>query len=256
MKLFGGLLVLFALLASPVSAREPLRIAAAADLKFAMDEILRLYAARDRDARIDVVYGSSGQFRTQIEQNAPFDLYFSADIAYPRALAAKGLAASAVQPYAVGRLVLWSAQDDARALSLADLRRAEFTRIAIANPRHAPYGQRAEEALRKAGVWETVMPRLVYGENIAQAAQFVQSGNAQVGIIALSLALDPALRGAYTLIPESLHAPLVQGFIITRRAADKPEARRFAAFITGAEARAVMSRHGFRLPDQSAAAAP
>ena len=252
MKRLRSLVLLFALLASPLSAREPLRIAAAADLKFAMDEIVRRYAEHDRATRIDVVYGSSGQFKTQIEQQAPFDLYFSADIAYPRALAAKGLAASVVQPYAVGRLVLWGAQYDARALGLGDLRRTEFARIAIANPRHAPYGQRAEEALRAAGVWDAVMPRLVYGENIAQAAQFVQSGNAQLGIIALSLALDPALasQGGYTLIPESLHAPLLQGFIITRRAAGKAEARRFAEFITGTEARAVMSRYGFRLPGE------
>ncbi len=144
----------------------------------------------------------------------------SADIAYPRALAQAGFAASPVQPYAVGRLVLWSATRDARQLRLSHLTDPKITRIAIANPKHAPYGQRAVEALRAAGVWSQVESKLVYGDNIAQTAQFVQTGNAQVGIIALALAVNPTLsrQGGHWLIPDHLHSPLAQGFVVTKRA--------------------------------------
>jgi molybdate transport system substrate-binding protein len=136
-------------------------------------------------------------------------------------------------------------------MTLADLADPSIRKIAIANPMHAPYGKRAEEALKTAGLWEEVQAKLVYGENIAQAAQYVQSGNAQVGIIALSLALGPELakQGSYALIPDKLHQPLEQGFIITKRAADNSLAQAFARFVAGKEARAIMTRYGFVLPD-------
>lgn len=244
--------------AGALHAGEPLRVAAAADLKFCMDEIATAFRKTQPDAAIEVIYGSSGKFQTQIRQGAPFDLYFSADIAFPRELAREGLAASEVRPYAVGRIVLWSTQLDATKLSLADLTGAGIRKIAIANPQHAPYGRRAEEALRAAGVWEAVEPRLVYGENIAQTAQFVQSGNAQIGIIALSLALNPELasRGGYTLIPDRLHEPLEQGFIITKRAAGNALAMSFADYIGSAQARGVMTRYGFALPGEQTGARP
>jgi molybdate transport system substrate-binding protein len=192
-----GLSVLLATsaLLPAAQAGERITVAAAADLKFALDEIVADFRSARPDDAVEVVYGSSGKFATQIRQGAPFDLYFSADIAYPRALEAEGLALGPTRPYAVGRIVLWSRTQDARALRLQDLADPALGRIAIANPRHAPYGKRAEEALRAAGVWDAVQPRLVQGENIAQTAQFVQTGNAAVGIIALSLALNPALAG-------------------------------------------------------------
>jgi molybdate transport system substrate-binding protein len=234
-------------------AEEKITIAAAADLKFALDEIVVLFKSTHPAAQIETIYGSSGKFSTQIRQGAPYDIYFSADIAYPRALKAEGLAASEVQPYALGRIVLWSPSRDAGKMTLADLADTSIRKIAIANPQHAPYGKRAEEALRAAGVWEKVEPKLVYGENVAQAAQFVQTGNAQVGIIALSLALSPELakQGGYALIPEQLHQPLEQGFIITRRAADNALAQAFARFVAGKEARTIMTRYGFALPGES-----
>jgi molybdate transport system substrate-binding protein len=233
-------------------AEEKLTIAAAADLKFALDEIVVLFKRAHPSAQIETIYGSSGNFSTQIRQGAPYDIYFSADIAYPRALMAEGLAASEVQTYGVGRIVLWSSSRDAGKMTLADLADPSIHKIAIAHPRHAPYGKRAEEALKAAGVWKKVEAKLVYGENIAQTAQYVQSGNAQVGIIALSLALSPELAklGGYALIPGKLHQPLEQGYIITRRAADNMLARDFTAFITGGEARAIMSRYGFVLPGE------
>lgn len=238
--------------AQTAQAGEKITIAAAADLKFALDEIVVLFGKAHPADRVETIYGSSGKFQAQIRLGAPFDLYFSADIAYPRALKAEGFAASEVQPYAVGRIVLWSPSRDAGRMTLADLADPAIRKIAIANPKHAPYGKRAEEALRAAGVWEKVEPKLVYGENIAQTAQFVQTGNAQAGIIALSLALSTELskQGGYALIPDNLHQPLEQGFIITQRAAANPLAQAFARFMMGHEARTVMTRYGFALPGE------
>ena len=250
-RLFAALIVLAALSVVPAAgAGERIIVAAASDLRFALDEIVADFQRTHPGGTIEVVYGSSGKFATQIRQGAPFDLYFSADIAYPRALEAEGLAHGTTRPYALGRIVLWSATRDARALELKDLADPASGRIAIANPRHAPYGKRAEEALRAAGVWAAVQPRLVQGENIAQTAQFVQTGNATVGIIALSLALNPELarQGGYRLIDTALHAPLEQGFMLTRAAAGKPLAKAFAEFIGSAPARAVLQRYGFELP--------
>ena len=235
---------------SPALCADAITIAAAADLKFAMDQIIADFMQDNADASVEVVYGSSGTFNAQITQGAPFDLYFSADISYPRELEAAGWAASPVRPYAIGRIVLWSSSVDASTLALSDLTEARFRRIAIANPRHAPYGKRAEEALRAAGVWEQIKPKLVYGENIAQTAQFVQTGNADIGIIALSLALSPefAANGGYWLIPDTLHQPLEQGYIVTSRAKDSVLASRFADFMESVAARSILSRYGFILP--------
>ncbi len=234
-------------------AGEKITIAAAADLKFALDEIVVLFKSTHLADQIETIYGSSGKFHTQIQQGAPYDLYFSADIFYPRTLEAEGFAASKVQLYAVGRIVLWSPSRDASALTLSDLADPGIQKIAIANPQHAPYGKRAEEALKATGMWEKIQSKLVYGENVAQAAQFVQSGNAQVGIIALSLALSPELakQGDYALILDKLYQPLEQGFIITRHAVDNSLAREFARFMAGKDVRAIMARYGFVLPGEA-----
>lgn len=260
MKAINALLVLFAsilalVISLPVNA-EKITIVAASDLKFALDDIVATFKEAHPTDEVEVIYGSSGRFHTQIQQGAPYDLYFSADINFPRELAASGLASSEVVPYAVGRIVLWSATLDATQMTLASLSDASITRVAIANPLHAPYGKRAEEALRSAGVWEQVEPKLVLGENIAHAAQFVQTGNAQVGIIALALVLNPELaeQGGYWLIPDTLHQPLEQGFVITKRAAANALARTFADYISGAPARAVMNQYGFVLPGAAASA--
>jgi len=253
-RLLLPLLALFlALSPLPLAAREKLTIAAAADLKFAMEEIVAAFKQAHPADEVETIYGSSGKFHTQIQQGAPFDLYFSADIAYPRLLEKEGLAAFPTRPYAFGRIVLWSASRDARRMTLADLADPAIRKIAIANPKHAPYGKRAEEALRAAGLWQKLEGRLVMGENIAQTAQYVQTGNAEVGIIALALALNQELatKGGYALIPETLHQPLEQGFIVTRRAAGKPLAKQFADYMASAEARRVMARHGFVLPGEA-----
>ena len=246
--------ILLAVLSS-VSFAEKINIAAASDLKFAMDEIVTQFKKAHPEDDVEVIYGSSGKIFTQIQNQAPYDLYFSADISYPEKLEADGLTAGPTKPYAYGRIVLWSpkTQLDATQLRLEDLTRANITRIAIANPKHAPYGKRAEEALRSKNLWDSVEPKLVYGENIAQTAQFVQTGNAQIGIIALSLALSDSLskQGSYWLIPDTLHSPLKQGFVITKRAEANQAAKKFSNYMASAEARKIMVRYGFTLPDEA-----
>lgn len=254
MKVLKSLLTVCALLLATAAHAEKITIAAAADLKFAMDEIVATFKKANAADEVDVIYGSSGKFHTQVQQGAPYDLYFSADIGFPRELAKAGLAASEVKPYAFGRIVLWSASLDASKMTLESLANPKIAHIAIANPKHAPYGKRAEEVLRAAGLWEKIEPKLVYGENIAHTAQFVQTGNAQVGIIALALAVNPELasKGGYWLIPDKLHDPLEQGFIITKRAESNTLAKRFADYIGSQPARAVMTKYGFVLPGEVA----
>lgn len=246
MKLPSLLLSTSLLLTASSAHAEKVTIAAAADLRYAMDELVTAFKDANAGAEVEVIYGSSGKFHAQIQQGAPFDLFFSADIAFPRELAKAGLAASEVTPYARGRLVLWSATLDAGVLSLERLADPHITRVAIASPKHAPYGKRAVEVLEASGLMKQVEPKLVYGESVAQAAQFVQTGNAQVGLIALSLTKGPAMAGKpFWLVPEALHQPLEQAFIVTKRAHSNALARRFAAFATSERGKAILTRHGF-----------
>ncbi len=231
-----------------VFAGERLTIAAASDLRYALDDIVAEYRQQEPDARIDVVYGSSGKMTSQITHGAPYDLFFSADIRYPQQLFEAGLTTSEPVPYARGRIVLWSTRLDAAELTLEDLPELDLQRIAIAQPSHAPYGARAKEALISAGVWDAVEPKLVYGENIAHTAQMVQSGAADIGIIALSLALFPQLAtDGHYLIPEAGHQPLVQGYVTTRQVGDRPLAERFRGFLQTGTAHAILDQYGFTL---------
>ena len=254
MRFLRSFLLVSSLLYALSAHAEKITVAAAADLKYAMDEIVTSFKTGNPGDQIDMSYGSSGKFFTQIQQGAPYDLFFSADIEFPRILASTGFAASEVKPYAFGRIVLWSTTRDASKMTLDRLDDPAITHVAIANPKHAPYGKRAEEALRASGLWQKIEPKLVYGENVAQTAQFVLTGNATVGIIALSLAVNPVLsgQGGYWLIPDKLHQPLEQGFIITKRAEGNLLARRFAGFMESNAARAVMKKYGFVLPGETA----
>lgn len=229
---------------------DSITVAAAADLRYAMDALVATFKREAPGDVVNVVYGSSGKFMTQIQQGAPFDLYFSADIAYPTALVGAGLAVPPVKRYAQGRLALWSTTFKASDLSLAALADAKFVHIAMADPEHAPYGKRAQEVLAALGMWDKVRPKLVYGENIGQAAQFVQTGNAQVGLVALSLVSSPDQKavGAYIVIPEKLHQPLDQGFVVTRRGAQSELAKRFASHVSKPMSRSIMASYGFVLP--------
>ena len=237
-----------AMLSLPAHA-ERFTIAAASDLRYALDEIITHYRAQHPGDEIEVIYGSSGKISTQIMNGAPYDLFFSADIAFPERLQAAGLTASAPAVYAIGRIVIWSTTLDASKLSLQDLAGDTIRRIAIAQPAHAPYGLRAKEAMQAAGVWDRVQAKLVFGENISHTAQMVESGAAEVCIIALSLAKFPALaRHGHHLIDDALHEPLTQGYVVTRRGGDKPAVTNFVRFMETPAAHAVMTRYGFLLP--------
>lgn len=237
---------------SAVARAETARVAAASDLKFAFDELKPLFEQTHPPHRLELIMGSSGKFLQQIENGAPFDLFFSADVSLPHKLVGTGKAIAPVTPYAVGRIVLWSTRVDASKLTLTDLARPEFRKIAIANPDHAPYGARAKEAIKAVGVWAAVEPRLVFGENISHAAQLVDMQAADVGVIALSLAMSESLRrkGGHALIPDTLHQPLEQAWVITTHGRRNAAARAFTAFMGTAPARQVMRRYGFLLPGE------
>ncbi len=202
---------------------------------------------------MNVTYGSSGNFFSQLQNGAPFDLFFSADIEYPRKLEAAGIAEpKTLYEYAVGRIVIWTPADakvDVTKHGWKTLLDTNVEKIAIANPEHAPYGRAAVAALQKAGIYEKVKPKLVYGENVSQAAQFVQSGNAQAGIVAMSLAVSPAMRdGKRWEIPADMHPAIEQGAIVLKNAKDKDAARTFLEFVKSAAGRATLAKYGFEFP--------
>ena len=232
---------------------QEIRIAAAADLKFAMGELADRFE-KQSGTKVNVTYGSSGNFFSQMRNGAPFDLFFSADIEYPKKLEAAGLAEpGTLYEYAVGRIVIWTPADakvDVTKQGWKTLLDASVEKIAIANPEHAPYGRAAVTALQKAGIYESVKAKLVYGENISQAAQFVQSGNAQAGIVAMSLAVSPAMRdGKRWEIPAEMHPALEQGAIVLKDAKNKVAARAFLEFVKSAAGRATLAESGFTFPE-------
>jgi molybdate transport system substrate-binding protein len=247
-------IILFAISAvlsgGAAAAERSLTIAAAANLKDVMQALVADFRKTHADARVDVVLGSSGKFAQQIAHGAPYDLFFSADLEYPQRLVTQRHTASGVRTYARGQLALWSATRDARRLTLKELADPTIRRIAIANPKLAPYGARAQQALERAGVWDQVRDKLVFGENVSQAAQFADSGGADVALIPLSLALSPVLRqrGAHVVIPESQSAPLDQGFVILKRAAGNPLAAAFAKYVVSTPAHAIFVAHGYLAP--------
>ncbi len=238
--------------AAPPFERPPvLSIAAASDLRYALDEVVEAFRRDHPDTGVSVTYGSSGGFFAQIVNGAPFDLYLAADVDYARQLADRGLAdADSLFTYAEGRLVVWvpsASRLDVERLGLEMLVDPAVARIAIANPSHAPYGRAAEDALRSTGLYDDVKAKLVLGENVSQALQFVQSGAADAGLVALSLALAPpvAASGRYFLLPPDVHTPIEQGGVVLTGAARPDAAQAFRAFMLGEAARAVFARYGF-----------
>lgn len=239
--------------AADVEAHQPVLVAAASDLKFALDEILLGFRAAT-GIEAHVTYGSSGNFARQIAQGAPFEMFLSADEALVDWLAERGLTRGAGDLYALGRIVVFAPrgsplEPDARLENLARrLSDGSSGRFAIANPEHAPYGRAAEQALRALGLWEKIQPRLVLGENVAQAAQFALGGSTDGGIIAYSLALAPALRerGSFALIPETVHEPLRQRMVLLRGAT--PAAGQLYDYMRSTGSRAILARYGFVLP--------
>jgi len=258
LPILGSILLLGALAgcgaapAAPVTAAlgEPLLVAAASDLQNAFTEIAALYR-QQTGKTITLTFGSSGQLTQQIENGAPYDLFAAADEAYVKSLEAKGLTIpETTQLYARGRIVL--AVNRKSGLSLTDIRQlsdASVAAVAIANPDHAPYGRAAMQALQAAGVWDAVKPKVVYGDNVSQALQFVQTGNAPAGIVALSIAGVPEI--GYTLIDAGLHEPLNQRLTVLKRSARAADARAFIALVNGAQGRPLMQKFGFTLPGEN-----
>ncbi len=247
--------VAFLLLAVCPAKGGEITVAAASDLKFALDELIGEFHEKHPETKVKVSYGASGNFHAQIRNGAPYDIYFSADIEYPRKLAEAGMALDGeVFRYAVGRVVVWVPEKspiDVEKLGIRALEAEAAKRIAIANPRHAPYGAAAVAAMKKLGVYESVEKRLVLGENIAQAAQFVQSGAADIGVIALSLAMAPQMEGGkYWTVPLDAYPKLEQGGMILKATKSPKEAKALRDFVFGEHGRGVLKRYGFSMPEK------
>lgn len=240
-------------LAAPAAGE--ITVAAAADLNAALTEIAANYQKATGNT-VRLSFGSSGNLFSQIQNGAPFDIFFSADLDYPQKLIAAGLAEpSSLYRYAMGRLVLWipaSSSLDLEHRGLNALLDPSVKKIAMANPQHAPYGRAAAASLRYFGLYDKVADRLVLGENVSQAAQFVESGNAQAGIVALSHALAPGMKdeGRYWEIPTEAYPALEQGVVILSRSAQKKEAAAFLQHLKTAASVAVLRRYGLSLPTE------
>ncbi len=238
------------------SAGHEITVAAAADLSAALAEVAATYEKRT-GVKVKLSFGASGALTQQIQNGAPFDVFFSADMDYPRQLIAGGQAEGAtLYRYALGRLVLWVPKDsplDVEHTGMDVLLDPSVKKISIANPQHAPYGRAGTAALKHYGLYEKLADRLVLGENVSQAAQFVESGNAQVGFVALAHAIAPAMqgKGKYWVVPAAAYPPLDQGVVLISHSPHALEAAAFLEYVKTAEAAAVLQRYGFSLPDRN-----
>lgn len=234
------------------AAGTELTIAAASDLNFAFKELVAEFE-KQTATRVKLSLGSSGNFFSQIQNGAPFDLYFSADIGYPKKLEEAGLAVpGSLYRYAIGRIVVWAPRTsplEVETRGMEVLGDPSIKKVAIANPKHAPYGRAAVAAMQHFSVHDRVKDKLVLGENISQAAQFIESGACDVGIIALSLALAPAMKagGKYWEVPATAHPPLEQGAVILKSSTRRESAKQFLEFLQGTQGQEIMKRYGFTL---------
>jgi molybdate transport system substrate-binding protein len=259
MKFWRGMVAALLLLTSlsglaQVAKTAPeLVVAAAADLNPALQDICNSYEKKT-GVKVKVSFGASGALTQQIQNGAPFDLFFSADMDYPRQLITAGAAAGAtLYQYAVGKLVLWVPADsplDVEHKGMQILLDPSVKKISIANPQHAPYGRAAVAALKHSGMYDQVADRLVLGENISQAAQFVESGNAQAGFVALAHAASPAMKGKgkYWEVPAEAYPALAQGVVVLSRSQSKKEAAEFLEYVRTKESGELLRRYGFTLP--------
>ena len=236
------------------SRSRTLAVAAAADLETSMDEIVTEFQRQHPDIDVQITIGSSGNFYAQLVNHAPFDVFLSADTDYPSRLIEQELApAESKFTYAVGHAVLWvplASRVDATTVSAATFVDGAVRKIAIANPRYAPYGRAAEAALRNLGVYEKVRDKIVYGDNVAQTAQFIQSGAADIGIISKSQALGLGDSGRFWEIPRKDYPRIDQGGVVLSWARDQAAAQSFRAFMIGKEGQALLRRHGFSPPEE------
>ena len=226
------------------SSSPEITVAAASDLMPAFEEIGREFESVHK-TKVVFVFGSTGLLTKQIENGAPMDLFAAANVSYIDQLEQKGLIIPDTKAiYGRGRITLWtSAGSNIRLEGIADLARPEVTRVAIANPDHAPYGLAARQALETVGIWERVKPKLVYGDNIRQTLQYAETGNVDVAIVALSLSMQS--RGRWTIIPEELHKPIDQALAVIKSTKNEASARAFADFVKGQPGRAILQKYGF-----------
>jgi len=250
-RLFVALCFLLSLGVSAHAAEE-ITIAAASDLNFAFKDLVAQYEKTTGNT-VKLTLGSSGNFYAQLQNGAPFDLYFSADIGYPKKLEEAGVTVpGSLYRYALGRIVLWTGNqskiDVAKGIEV--LAGPTIRKVAIANPKHAPYGRAAIAAMEHYQVYDLAKDKLILGENISQAAQFIESGACDIGIIALSLALAPTMKtaGGYWEIPATAHPPIEQGAVILKSSKHQDAARQFLDFMKSAAGQEVMKRYGFALP--------
>lgn len=246
--LLGGLLLSVALLAgckSPApSTRAPLQVAAAADLTLAFEELGKLFEARTGE-KVTFAFGASGALAKQLQQGAPFDLFAAANTAFVDDAVASGACDGNTKAlYARGHLVAWTKKGRPRLQSLSDLRASHIEHIAIANPEHAPYGRAAKEALEHAGLWPELRGKIVHAENVRQALQFAQTGNADVALVALSL-VARSQDGELLHVAPSLHAPINQTLVVCKRGNNAEGARRFAELVASGEGQRLLASYGF-----------
>ncbi|HLI80328.1 MAG TPA: molybdate ABC transporter substrate-binding protein [Candidatus Binataceae bacterium] len=235
---------------------DEITVAAAADLTFAFKYVGDQFQ-KQTGTQVKLSFGSSGNFYSQIQNGAPYDLFFSADMSYATKLQDAGLTEpGSLTEYAIGKIVLWAPGGSKVEVNagLNALKDPSIYKIAIANPEHAPYGRAAVAAMKHEGVYDAIKDKIVLGENISQTAQFVQSGNADIGIIALSLAMAPAMKdkGKYFEIPADDYPPIEQAAVILKSSHKKELAQKFLAFIKTPEIAAVMKSYGFAIPKDSA----
>lgn len=245
------LLLLCAVATWSARGGEAVAVAAASNLIYALEALHAEFRRAEPEVTLTLATGASGSLVAQIRHGAPYDVFLSADMEYPRALVAAGAAEpESLGTFAVGRLVVWTRREDLPADLLAALVRPEVRRIAIANPQTAPYGRAALEVLEHLELTASVRPRLVIGENITQTAQFVETGNAELGFVARSLVLSPRLReiGRWQDVPVELHGRLEHGVVLTRRGAARPAAQRYRQFLVSPAAQAVFARFGYEAP--------
>lgn len=247
-----SILAFFSPTAVPAAPPSVVSVAAASNFVYALEALQTDFQARHPGIRVSVSTGASGSLVAQIAHGAPYDVFLSADLAYPQALLANGDAVpGSLRSFAVGRLVLWTMRKD---LPLEPLERAleapELRRLALANVDSAPYGRAAREVLRALGAWDRLQPRLVVGENVTQTAQFVETGGADAGFVALSLVVSPRLagHGRWVAVPAAWHAPLAHGAVLTRRGAKNAAAAVFLDYLQSADARRILERFGYGPP--------
>lgn len=251
-SLYVYVAVFLLLTAARQGAAQEITVAAASDLQFAFQDVGARFE-KDTGKHVKLIFGSSGNFFAQIQNGAPFDVFFSADIGYPRRLEAAGLTEpGTLYPYATGKIVLWVPNQAKLDLNrgLQVLLDPGIRKIAIANPDHAPYGRAAVAAMRHENMYDQVSAKFVLGENISQTATFVVSGSADIGILALSLALSPSLKekGRYVEIPDAEYPPIEQAAVVLKSSPNREIARQFLDFVKTPAIQDLLRSYGFSVP--------